>query len=495
MSQDEDTEIVAHRRKKLTRLRDLGKAFPTGFTRTHLAADLHKRYSGTDKATLQQQENTVVVAGRIMLRRVMGKASFISLQDPSGEIQCYLRGQELGQNVYAEFTELTDRGDIVGISGIMMRTNKGELTIHAASITILTKSIQPLPEKYHGVADQELKYRQRYIDLIMNGQSRKVFETRSQVVKAMRDFFDRQGYLEVETPMMHPLPGGAAARPFITHHNSLDTDLYLRVAPELYLKRLIVGGFDKVYEVNRCFRNEGLSTRHNPEFTMLEFYQAYATFEDLMSLTEELLRELVNDVKGSMVIQYQGREIDFGKDFRKISMIQSVSDALNVPVDELNDRTKLLQVANELGISVPEDSARGRILVELFENRVERTLMDPTFITHYPSEVSPLARKNDDDPSYTDRFELFISGRECANGFSELNDPEDQRERFRQQVELKVGGDEEAMHYDADYVTALEYGMPPTAGEGIGIDRLLMLLTDMPSIRDVLLFPQLRPKG
>lgn len=492
---DNESEIVAHRRKKLSKLRALGKAFPIGFQRTHLAGDLHKEYHEVDKETLQQQKNAVVVAGRVMLRRVMGKASFITIQDPSANIQCYLRAQELGQAAYDEFTELTDRGDIVGVSGLMMRTNKGELTIHASDLNILTKSIQPLPEKYHGIVDQELKYRQRYIDLIMNSESRKVFETRSQLIRAMRDFFDRRGYLEVETPMMHQLPGGASARPFVTHHNSLDMDLYLRIAPELYLKRLVVGGYERVYEVNRCFRNEGLSTRHNPEFTMLEFYQAYATFQELMVLTEQLLREVVSKTKGSEMVSYQGREIDFGNDFRKISMIQSVSDVLNTPVEDLDDPEKIFQIAGDHAISVPENAGAGRVLVELFESKVEKTLLDPTFITHYPAEVSPLARRSDDDPNYTDRFELFIAGRECANGFSELNDPEDQRKRFQLQAEAKESGDDEAMHYDADYVTALEYGMPPTAGEGIGIDRLLMLLTDMPSIRDVLLFPHLKPKA
>ena len=491
---DDESEIVEHRRKKLSKLRELGKAFPVGFERTHLAGDLHKKYLEVDKETLQQQKNAVVVAGRVMLRRIMGKASFITIQDPSANIQCYLRAQELGQVVYDEFTELTDRGDIVGVSGVMMRTNKGELTIHASAINILTKSIQPLPEKYHGIVDQELKYRQRYIDLIMNADSRRVFETRSQVIRVMRDFFDRRGYLEVETPMMHPLPGGASARPFITHHNSLDMDLYLRIAPELYLKRLVVGGYERVYEVNRCFRNEGVSTRHNPEFTMLEFYQAYATFRDLMVLTEHLLREVVSKTKGSETVFYQDREIDFGSDFRKISMIQSVSDALNVSLEDLDDPEKIFRIAGDHAIKVPENAGAGRVLVELFESKVEKTLLDPTFITHYPAEVSPLARRSDDHPNYTDRFELFIAGRECANGFSELNDPEDQRERFKLQAAAKESGDDEAMHYDADYITALEYGMPPTAGEGIGIDRLLMLLTDKPSIRDVLLFPHLKPK-
>ena len=353
---DDESEIVEHRRKKLSKLRELGKAFPVGFERTHLAGDLHKKYLEVDKETLQQQKNAVVVAGRVMLRRIMGKASFITIQDPSSNIQCYLRAQELGQVVYDEFTELTDRGDIVGISGVMMRTNKGELTIHASAINILTKSIQPLPEKYHGIVDQELKYRQRYIDLIMNADSRRVFETRSQVIRVMRDFFDRRGYLEVETPMMHLLPGGASARPFITHHNSLDMDLYLRIAPELYLKRLVVGGYERVYEVNRCFRNEGLSTRHNPEFTMLEFYQAYATFRDLMVLTEHLLREVVSKTKGSETVFYQDREIDFGSDFRKISMIQSVSDALNVSLEDLDDPEKIFRIAGDQAINVPENA-------------------------------------------------------------------------------------------------------------------------------------------
>ena len=373
-----------------------------------------------------------------------------------------------------------------------MRTNRGELTVAAGKICLLTKALRPLPEKYHGLADTEVKYRQRYLDLIMSDESRSRFAMRSRLLAELRRFFDARGFLEVETPMMHPIPGGAAARPFVTRHNALDMDLYLRIAPELYLKRLTVGGFERVYEINRSFRNEGLSRRHNPEFTMLEFYQAYSTFEDLMRLTEELMREVATAVTGSSVVSYQGLEIDFGAPAACRTMADSVIAHTGVPPDALGDRSRLAAAARGMDIDVEADWGHGRILTELFERHVEHRLVQPTFITRYPTEVSPLARRNDTDADFADRFEYFVGGREIANGFSEINDPDDQAARFRAQAERQSRGDDEAMHYDADYVAALEYGMPPTAGEGVGVDRLMMLLSDASSIRDVLLFPQMR---
>ena len=490
----DDNEIIASRRQKLVELRQRGNAYPNGFARSDFAATLHAHYGELSKEALEVQTIDVKVAGRIMLRRVMGKASFITLQDGSGQIQCYLRQQDLGETPYKEFDGLYDRGDIVGVTGTMMRTKTGELTVHASAIVLLTKSLQPLPEKYHGLSDQELKYRLRYVDLIMSDASRAVFRIRSRVISTIRRFFDSREFLEVETPMMHPVPGGASARPFTTHHNGLDMELYLRVAPELYLKRLVVGGFERVYEINRNFRNEGLSSRHNPEFTMLEFYQAYATFEDLMDLTEELLREVVETVVGSSVIEFQDERIDFGRSTRRVDMSEAVANEIGVPIEKLRDPKAIAKVAETESVEVGPGWGPGKILVALFEAHVEKTLIEPTFVTGYPAEVSPLSRKSDQQSELTDRFELFIAGREIANGFSELNDPEDQAARFLNQAEQRSMGDTKAMHFDADYIKALEYGLPPTAGEGIGIDRLVMLVTNSPSIRDVLLFPQMRPK-
>ncbi len=487
-----ESEIVTHRRRKLDALRERGEAYPNGFRRRHLAKDLLANYGPASKQELGAQAIGAAVAGRVMLRRVMGKASFITLADPSGRIQCYLRQDDIGADAYEDFKDMWDIGDIAGVVGTLMKTNKGELTIQASEARLLAKALQPLPEKYHGLADQQLRYRQRYLDLVMNEQSRNVFRTRAAVVAALRRFFDARDFLEVETPMMHPVPGGATARPFVTRHNSLDTDLYLRVAPELYLKRLVVGGFERVYEMNRCFRNEGLSPRHNPEFTTIEFYQAFADYEDLMVLTEGLLRWLLTELEMEQTISFDGHEIDFGQPIPRRAMTVAVAEAIGVEEKDLKDAAKLRNIAGGLNIAIEDSWGSGRLLMEIFEARVEENLIQPTFITGYPAEVSPLSRRNDEDPSITDRFELFVAGREIANGFSELNDPDDQAARFRAQAALKNQGDLDAMHYDQDYVTALEYGMPPTAGEGIGIDRLVMLLTNCTTIRDVLLFPQLR---
>ena len=493
MSQENDISDV--RRRKLATLRQRGLAYPSGFERSGVAADLHAAYAETAREALEEAAVSVTVAGRIMLRRVMGRASFLTLQDGSGRIQCYLRSDDIGASAYEDFRELYDIGDIVGVTGTLMRTNRGELTVAATTIRMLTKSLQPLPEKYHGLADTEVRYRQRYLDLIMSEEARSRFAMRSRLLAQLRRFFDTRGYMEVETPMMHPIPGGAAARPFVTRHNALDMDLYLRIAPELYLKRLTVGGFERVYEINRSFRNEGLSRRHNPEFTMLEFYQAYSTFEDLMRITEEMMREVAAGVTGSSTVSYQGVELDFAAPAQRHTMADSLIAHADITPDDLADRAALAAAARGMDVEVEDGWGYGRILTELFERHVEPRLVQPTFITHYPTEVSPLARRSDVDAGVAERFEYFVVGREMANGFSEINDPEDQAARFRAQVEQKSRGDDEAMHYDGDYVTALEYGMPPTAGEGVGIDRLMMLLSDASSIRDVLLFPQMRKAG
>ncbi|HCJ13384.1 MAG TPA: lysine--tRNA ligase, partial [Gammaproteobacteria bacterium] len=432
--------------------------------------------------------------GRMMLKRVMGKASFAHVQDSSAQIQLFVTRDELPEGFYNEQFKKWDIGDIIGATGTLFKTNVGELSIRISDIKLLTKSLRPLPEKFHGLSDQETRYRQRYVDLITNEQARNTFKRRSQIVAYIRNFFNDIDFIEVETPMLQTIPGGATAKPFETHHNALDIGMYLRIAPELYLKRLVVGGMDKVFEINRNFRNEGLSTRHNPEFTMIEFYQAYATYHDLMDLTEKLFRGIAVDVCGDAVIHYQGDDFDFSKSFDRISVFDSIlqhNPALTA--DDLNeDNAK--KTAENLNIQVKDNWGLGKIQIEIFEATVEEKLMQPTFITEYPTEVSPLARRNDNNPFITDRFELFIGGREIANGFSELNDAEDQAARFKAQVAEKDAGDDEAMHYDADYIRALEYGMPPTAGEGIGIDRLVMLFTDSPSIRDVLLFPHMRPE-
>jgi lysyl-tRNA synthetase class 2 len=424
----------------------------------------------------------------------MGKASFANIRDMSGDMQLYVKREDLAEGVYGQFKSW-DLGDIIAAEGVMFRTQKGELSVLVDDIRLLTKSLRPLPEKFHGLSDQETRYRQRYVDLIMNEASRKTFITRTKVIDGVRRFLMSKDYLEVETPMMQAIPGGATARPFTTYHNALDMDLFLRIAPELYLKRLVVGGFERVFEINRNFRNEGLSTRHNPEFTMVEFYQAYADFNDLMDLTEEMLRKVTQDVLGTSQVHYQGTDLDFGKPFHRMTVLESILHFNpELKLEQLTTLEAAKEVAKGLHIPLKDSYGLGKVQIEIFEKTVEHRLMEPTFITAYPTEVSPLARRNDTDPFVTDRFEFFVGGREIANGFSELNDAEDQAERFQAQVAEKDAGDDEAMHFDDDYIRALEYGMPPTAGEGIGIDRLVMLLTDSPSIRDVLLFPHMRPE-
>ena len=566
MSED-TTEQSAQRRAKLAEIRARGQAYPNDFRPDARAGDLHARFAGTSAEALEREPVTVAVAGRMMTRRVMGKASFAHLRDGSGDIQLYVRRDDLPQGQYAEFKRF-DIGDIVAVEGVVFRTRTNELSVKARSVRLLVKSLRPLPEKYHGLSDVETRYRRRYVDLIVNERSREVFRTRSRTVDHVRRFFIDRGFLEVETPMMHPIPGGAVARPFVTHHNALDTDLYLRVAPELYLKRLVVGGFERVFEINRNFRNEGVSTRHNPEFTMLEFYQAYADYVEMMDLTEDLVRgaaeveiearnaegkaragleggtrdeddrtvagggpspsarradrrdeddrtvagggpspparrarrrgEDDRTVAGGkeITIEYQGEVIDLGAPFRRLSMADAILECnpgLDAADLERDDRVR--GYAESLGIPIEGHHGRGKLWQEIFEKTVEDTLRQPTFITAHPMEVSPLSRANDADPFLTDRFELFIAGKEIANGFSELNDPEDQAARFRRQAETRDAGDDEAMGFDDDYIRALEYGLPPTGGQGLGIDRLVMLLTDSASIRDVLLFPYMRHEG
>ncbi len=493
-TQQDENILVAQRRDKLAAIREKGVAFPNNFKRKNYAYALQVEYSEYDKLWFEENEIRVSVAGRMMLKRVMGKASFATLSDMSGRIQLYVQKNALGEEAYAEFKD-TDIGDILGAEGVLFKTQKGELSVKVDKLQLLTKSLRPLPEKFHGLTDQEQRYRQRYIDLIMSDESRQAFMVRSMIVNYIRDYFIRRDFMEVETPMLQAIPGGATARPFETHHNALDIDMYLRIAPELYLKRLVVGGFERVFEINRNFRNEGLSTRHNPEFTMIEFYQAYATYEDLMDMTEELFKGIANDVMGKSEITYQGDTFDFSKPFARMTVLESILHFNpDLKEDDLNDFDSAKKIAENLGIPMQDYWGLGKIQIEIFEKTVESNLMQPTFITAYPAEVSPLARRNDENPFVTDRFEFFIGGREIGNGFSELNDAEDQAERFKKQVDEKDAGDAEAMHYDHDYVRALEYGLPPTAGEGIGIDRLVMLFTDAPSIRDVILFPHMRPE-
>jgi len=494
---DDDNQLIQQRRAKLSDMREEGNPFPNTFRPTHLAANLHAEHDGKEKEALATEAITVSIAGRMMFQRIMGKASFADVQDVSGSMQLFFHQGTLGEELYDQFKHL-DVGDILGVSGLLFITKTGELSIKVQSFELLTKSLRPLPEKFHGLSDQETRYRQRYVDLMTSEETRKTFRIRSQVIAYVRNFFMQREFLEVETPMMHVIPGGAAAKPFVTHHNALDIDLYLRIAPELYLKRLVVGGFDRVFEINRSFRNEGLSTRHNPEFTMLEFYWAYADYNDLMDTTEDLLRGLAKDVVGTLKIQSEDgeQEFDFEKPFTRLSLFDSIlAHNSDVTAEALADMEGATAIAKKLHIDVKPSWGLGKIQTEIFESTVEENLMHPTFITLYPTEVSPLSRRNDNDPSVTDRFELFVGGREIANGFSELNDAEDQADRFRAQVVDKDAGDEEAMHYDADYVRALEYGMPPTAGEGIGLDRLVMLLTASASIRDVILFPHMRPEA
>jgi lysyl-tRNA synthetase, class II len=474
-------------------LRAAGNAFPNDYRRNALAAQLHSAFGDRPPEWLEANPARVNVGGRMLFKRVMGKPSFAKIADRTGQIQLFLQQDALGEG-YEAFKGW-DVGDIIGAAGVLFKTRTGELSVRVDTLRLLVKSLRPLPDKWHGLADTETRYRQRYVDLIVNESSRNVFRTRTRIVRFLRDFLDALDFIEVETPMMQPIAGGATAKPFITHHNSLDLDMYLRIAPELYLKRLVVGGFERVYEINRNFRNEGLSTRHNPEFTMLELYLAYADYRDLMDWIEKAVRGLADALNGNQQLTYQGREYDLSKPFRRLTIEQALI-ANNPGIDPLSlrDVTYLRTVCERLGIPVNAHDGAGKLQLEIFEKSAEHTFMDPTFVHAYPAEVSPLARANDADPFLTDRFEFFLAGREIANGFSELNDPEDQAARFRSQAQRKDRGDEEAMVYDADYVRALEYGMPPTAGLGVGIDRVVMFFTDSASIRDVILFPHMRPE-
>ena len=486
--QHDENKLIAQRREKLQALREQGNAFPNNFRRDALAADLHQRFANDSKEVLEAAQHPAKVAGRLIRMR----GPFMVIQDGSGQIQLYLNHKEYSEAQNA-LNKSLDLGDIIAVSGVVFRTGKGELSVWAKELQLLTKALRPLPDKYHGLHDTEVRYRQRYVDLIVNEDTRRTFTLRSKIIDCIRRFMNARDFMEVETPMMQVIPGGAVARPFVTHHNALDQDMYLRIAPELYLKRLVVGGFERVYEINRNFRNEGLSTRHNPEFTMLEFYQAYTDYHELMDITEAMLRQVAQEVLGTTTLQYQGLALDFGQPFRRLSVPAAILAYVpGTTQAELDNIDSLRALAKRCGSDAKADWGKGKLQMEIFELKVEHELLQPTFVVEYPTEVSPLARRNDHNPEITDRFELFIGGREIANGFSELNDAEDQSERFLAQVKAKDVGDNEAMHYDADYITALEYGMPPTAGEGIGIDRLVMLYTDQPSIRDVLLFPHMR---
>jgi lysyl-tRNA synthetase class 2 len=486
----DENKLIAERRAKLDELRAQRNPFPNDFRRTALAADLQSDYGDNSKEELEQANREFAVAGRL----VRNRGAFLLIQDGSDQIQLYVNRKGLDENTLAQIKSW-DLGDIVGARGPLHKSGKGDLYINMEEARLLTKALRPLPDKYHGLADQELRYRQRYVDLIVNPESREVFRTRSRIIQFIRDYMSELEFMEVETPMMQVIPGGAAAKPFVTHHNALSQDMYLRIAPELYLKRLVVGGFEKVFEINRSFRNEGLSTRHNPEFTMLEFYWAYADYQDAMNMTEDMLRKLTQTVLGNTTVEYQGASYDFSEPFQRMTVFDSILNYnADITAEQLADEFAARDIARGLGIEVKDSWGLGKVQIEIFEKTVEHLLDQPTFITAYPTEVSPLARRNDENPFVTDRFEFFVGGRELANGFSELNDAEDQAERFLAQVAEKDAGDEEAMHYDHDYIRALEYGLPPTAGEGIGIDRLVMLFTDSHSIRDVLLFPHMRPE-
>jgi lysyl-tRNA synthetase class 2 len=486
----DENKLIAERRHKLAELRQQRNPFPNDFRRSAVAGDLRAEYGDHSKEALEEANRDFAVAGRL----VRNRGAFLLIQDGSDQIQLYINRKGLDESTLAEIKGW-DLGDIVAGRGPLHKSGKGDLYINMEEARLLTKALRPLPDKYHGLADQELRYRQRYVDLIVNPESREVFRTRSKIIEFIRDYMSDLGFMEVETPMMQVIPGGAAAKPFVTHHNALSQDMYLRIAPELYLKRLVVGGFEKVFEINRSFRNEGLSTRHNPEFTMLEFYWAYADYQDAMDLTEDMLRKLTEAVLGSTTVEYQGASYDFSQAFQRMTVFDSILRYNeDISEEQLGNDSAARDIARGLGIELKDSWGLGKVQIEIFEKTVEHLLDQPTFITAYPTEVSPLARRNDDDPFVTDRFEFFVGGRELANGFSELNDAEDQAERFLAQVAEKDAGDEEAMHYDHDYIRALEYGLPPTAGEGIGIDRLVMLFTDCNSIRDVLLFPHMRPE-
>lgn len=490
--QQDENHVIAERRQKLQAIRAKGVAFPNDFCPQHLAASLHEAYDGLENDQLEQQHVSVVVAGRMMLKRVMGKASFATIQDRSGRIQLFISKDNLGEEVYEDFKHW-DMGDILGAEGVVFKTKTGELSIKVSQLRLLTKSLRPLPEKFHGLADQEMKYRQRYVDLMVSEETRNTFLARGKIISAIRQFMLQNEFLEVETPMLHPIPGGAAAKPFITHHNALDMQMTLRIAPELYLKRLIVGGFERVFEINRNFRNEGLSVRHNPEFTMMEFYACYTDYRWLMDFTEQCIRAAALSACGTDKVMYQGREVDLSQPFERLTILQAINKyAPQYTQEQLKDASFLRKELLKFGVKAFDHVGLGALQLALFEETAESQLWNPTYIIDYPVEVSPLARASDSVPEITERFELFITGREMANGFSELNDAEDQAERFKAQVAAKEAGDDEAMYYDADFIRALEYGMPPTGGCGIGIDRLVMLLTDSPSIRDVILFPHMR---
>ena len=493
MSESEN-QYVKVRKEKVERLREMGKnPYLNGVVPANTIAEVVAGYDGKDKETLEKLGETFSIAGRIMAIRAFGKSAFLKIKDRTGTMQVFVRKDVLTEDEFKLY-KIMDVGDIAWFEGKLFRTKTDELTLEAKKLEFVTKGVRPLPEKWHGLTDIEARYRQRYVDLIVNPDVQKTFVARSKITQAMREFFCARDYLEVETPMMHPIPGGAAAKPFVTHHNKLDVDLYLRIAPELYLKRLVVGGMERVFEINRNFRNEGISIQHNPEFTMLEFYQTYATYEDLIKLTEDMFEEICMKVVGKSKVTYQDQDIEFKGPYARHKLKDSLVEVANLDPKILESREAALDFAEGLGDQLKsKGEGLDAILTEIFEIVVEPKLIQPTFITHYPTEVSPLARRNEEDPSVTDRFELFVFGREIANGFSELNDPEDQAGRFKAQVEALYRGDEEAMHFDDDYINALEYGMPPAAGEGIGIDRFVMLLTDAASIRDVILFPQLKP--
>lgn len=496
----DENHVIAERREKLKAMRIAAKennvaVFPNDFKPKHKAADLHAEYNALDKETLDPQAISVTVAGRMVLKRVMGKASFATIQDATGRIQLYVARDEIGEELYTSFKHW-DLGDIMGATGRLFKTKTGELSIHVSEIKLLTKSLRPLPEKYHGLQDQEIKYRQRYVDLITSEETRETFKARSKVMSAIRSFMTQNEFLEVETPMLHPIPGGASAKPFTTHHNALDMQMFLRIAPELYLKRLIVGGFERVFEINRSFRNEGLSVRHNPEFTMMEFYAAYTDYQWLMDYTEQCIRAAVIAARGTAVISYDGKEVDLSKPFERLTIVGAIQKyAPQYTLEQLNDADFLRAEIMKHGVKPFDHAGIGALQLALFEETAESQLWQPTYIIDYPVEVSPLARASDKDAEVTERFELFVTGREMANGFSELNDAEDQAARFHAQMKAKEAGDQEAMYYDADFIRALEYGMPPTGGCGIGIDRLVMLITDSPSIRDVILFPHMRAES
>lgn len=490
----DENHVIAERREKLKALREStqGVTFPNDFKPQHKAHALQVQYGEIDKETLDPQGIPATVAGRMMLKRVMGKASFATIQDATGRIQLYIARDEIGEELYESFKHW-DMGDILGATGRLMKTKTGELSIHVSELRLLTKSLRPLPEKYHGLQDQEIKYRQRYVDLITSEETRETFKARSKVVSAIRGFMTDNEFLEVETPMLHPIPGGASAKPFITHHNALDMQMFMRIAPELYLKRLVVGGFERVFEINRNFRNEGLSVRHNPEFTMMEFYAAYTDYQWLMDFTEQCIRTAAIASRGTAVLSYDGKEVDLSKPFDRLTIVGAIQKyAPQYDLSQLNDADFIRKELLKFGVKAFDHAGLGALQLALFEETAESQLWNPTYIIDYPVEVSPLARASDNNPEITERFELFITGREMANGFSELNDAEDQAARFHAQMKAKEAGDQEAMYYDADFIRALEYGMPPTGGCGIGIDRLVMLITDSPSIRDVILFPHMR---